>query len=141
MKISARNQFEGEIKSITPGSVFAIVEIEVAKDITLAAGISINAVRDLELVDGRKATAVIKASNVLVGLEDGGLRLSARNQFAGKVVKIVAGAVNAIVSIEIAPGIVVTSTITLNALKELDLVEGQEAIAIIKASDVMVGVR
>ena len=65
------------------------------------------------------------------------MKLSARNQFAGKVVEIKEGAVNAIVKIEIAKDIVISSTISMDAVKELELTVGSEATAVIKATSVM----
>ena len=68
------------------------------------------------------------------------MKLSARNQLPGTVVAIEKGAVHGIVTIEVAPGLVITSSITNDAIDELGLREGGQAIAVIKASSVMVGV-
>jgi len=68
------------------------------------------------------------------------MKISARNQLKGKVVRIEEGAVNAIVAIDIGNDNRITSVISLNAVKELGLKVGSEAYAIIKASSVMVGI-
>ena len=68
------------------------------------------------------------------------MKLSARNQLSGTVVAIEKGAVNGIVAIEVAPGLVITSSLTNTSIEELGLTEGSEAVAVIKASSVMVGV-
>ncbi|MDO5713342.1 MAG: TOBE domain-containing protein [Tissierellia bacterium] len=68
------------------------------------------------------------------------MKLSARNTLKGKVVSVETGAVNGIVKIDIGGGVIITSSITNNAIKELALEEGKEAYAVIKASNVMVGV-
>ena len=68
------------------------------------------------------------------------MKLSARNQLAGKVVSIEKGAVNGIVGIELKGGEVITATISMNAIEELGLAVGKEAYAVIKATSVMVGV-
>lgn len=68
------------------------------------------------------------------------MKLSARNQLKGIVKSVVPGAVNAVVTIEIPGGHTITSDITVQAVKELKLVEGKEVYAVIKASDVLVGV-
>ncbi len=68
------------------------------------------------------------------------MKLSARNQLKGKVLKINEGAVNSIVTIELDAGPVITSVITIAAVKELGLEVGSECYAVIKASNVMVGV-
>lgn len=68
------------------------------------------------------------------------MKVSARNALKGKVTKIVAGAVNTEISIEIAPGIEVVSIITKSSAEQLTLTEGKEVYVVIKASDVMVAV-
>jgi molybdopterin-binding protein len=66
------------------------------------------------------------------------MKLSARNQINGKIVEVRRGATTAHVRIAIANDVVVTSSITNEAVDELGLKVGDDAIAIIKASDVMV---
>jgi molybdopterin-binding protein len=68
------------------------------------------------------------------------MRISARNQIKGKVVEVKKGATTAHVRIEIANGLVLTSSITNEAVDELGLKVGSAASAVIKASDVMVAV-
>jgi molybdopterin-binding protein len=68
------------------------------------------------------------------------MRISARNQIKGKIVSVKKGATTAHVRLEIAPGQVITSSITNEAVEELGLKTGDTAIAIIKASDVMIAV-
>jgi len=67
------------------------------------------------------------------------MKISARNQLKGTVVEVIKGATTSHVKIDIG-GAVVTASITNEAVDELKLAKGQPAIAIIKASDVMVGV-
>jgi len=68
------------------------------------------------------------------------MKISARNILKGKVVKIVHGAVNSEVTIELPGGSRLVSIITNSSVENLGLTEGKEAYAIIKASNVMVGV-
>ena len=68
MKLSARNKLLGTVKQIQRGAVNSIVQIELAATPTVTAVITNDAVDDLELVEGGQAVAVIKASNVLVGI-------------------------------------------------------------------------
>ena len=68
------------------------------------------------------------------------MKISARNQIPGKVVEVVKGATTAHVKIDIGGGTVITASITNEAVDELRLKSGSAATAIIKASDVMVGV-
>ncbi|HJS87403.1 MAG TPA: molybdopterin-binding protein [Acetobacteraceae bacterium] len=66
------------------------------------------------------------------------MKLSARNQIKGKVVAVQKGATTSHVRIDAGNGVVITSSITNEAVDELGLKQGDEAIAVIKASDVMV---
>lgn len=68
------------------------------------------------------------------------MKLSARNVLKGTVKSFELGAVNAEVVLEIAPGLEITSVITKNSFERLGLEAGKEAYAIIKGSNVMVGV-
>ncbi len=68
------------------------------------------------------------------------MKLSARNQFKGKIVGIQEGAVNGIVKIDIGGGNVMSATISMNAIRELGLEVGKEAYAVVKATSVMVGI-
>jgi len=67
------------------------------------------------------------------------MKLSARNQLKGKIVEIIKGATTSHVRIDIGQCVIVTSAITNEAVSDLDLKTGDEAWAVIKASDVMVG--
>lgn len=68
------------------------------------------------------------------------MKLSARNQLRGTVVEIQEGAVNGIVKIDIGGGNVISSTISMNSIKELELEVGKTAYAVVKATSVMVGI-
>lgn len=66
------------------------------------------------------------------------MRISARNRLRGRIVEVTKGATTAHVRIDIG-GTIVTAAITNEAVDELKLVPGEEAYAVIKASDVMIG--
>jgi molybdopterin-binding protein len=68
------------------------------------------------------------------------MKISARNVLKGTVKKLVQGAVNCEVTIELPGGMEVVSIITKSSVDDLELAEGKEAYAIIKASSVMIGV-
>ena len=68
------------------------------------------------------------------------MRLSARNQLKGTVVEVTKGQTTAHVRIDIGGGVVVTASVTNEAVDDLRLKVGQTAHAVIKASDVMVAV-
>ena len=66
------------------------------------------------------------------------MKLSARNQLKGKIVEVRKGQTTAHVRIDIGNGVIITSSITNEAVDDLGLATGDEATAVIKASDVMV---
>lgn len=68
------------------------------------------------------------------------MKLSARNMLPGTIRMIARGAVNAEVTLELAPGLTIVSVITLDAVDSLKLKPGDRAYAVIKASSVMIGV-
>jgi molybdopterin-binding protein len=66
------------------------------------------------------------------------MNISARNTLKGKIKRVLPGAVNTEVIIELATGIEVVSIITKESAERLDLAAGKNVYAVIKASDVMV---
>ena len=67
------------------------------------------------------------------------MKISARNRLKGKIVEVTLGATTAHVRIDVG-GSIITAAITTDAVNELGLAAGQEAYALIKASDVMVAI-
>ncbi len=65
--ISARNQLTVTVASIEKGAVNAIVKLDVPGGIGITSTISLEAVQDLGLAPGREATAIIKATSVMIG--------------------------------------------------------------------------
>jgi molybdopterin-binding protein len=68
VKLSARNQIKGTIKQVKPGATTTHVTIEVSPTVTITASITNEASEELGLKAGMQATAVIKASDVMVGI-------------------------------------------------------------------------
>jgi molybdopterin-binding protein len=68
MKLSARNQIPGTIKTVKPGATTTHVTIEMSADVTITASITNEAAEELQLKPGMKAFAVVKASDVMVGI-------------------------------------------------------------------------
>ncbi|ERL22185.1 MAG: molybdopterin-binding protein [Oribacterium sp.] len=136
--ISARNKIKGTIREVKEGAVNGIVKLETPKGHKVSATISMEAIRELGLKAGKEATAVIKATEVMMANDF--LKISARNQFRGKITEILPGAVNAIVKLDVDAEFGLSSTISLEAVKELSLKAGEEAVAVIKATSVMISV-
>ncbi len=69
MKLSARNILKGTIKQVTPGAVDSEVIIEVAPGVEIASIITKSSAESLGLKPGDAAYAIIKAPNVIVGVD------------------------------------------------------------------------
>ena len=138
MKISARNQLKGTIANIQEGAVNGVVTLDIEGN-RVKADITMEAIKDLGLAVGGTAFAIIKASSVMFA--DGEIKgISARNQLRGEVVEVKEGAVNGHVAIQLPGGQKVKGSITNEAIEQLGLKVGAQAVAIIKATEVMVGV-
>ncbi|HIK03624.1 MAG TPA: TOBE domain-containing protein [Trichormus sp. M33_DOE_039] len=68
------------------------------------------------------------------------MEVSARNFLKTTVKKVVTGTVNTEVTLELAPGVEIVSIITKSSADKLQLVEGKQAYALIKSSDVIVAI-
>ena len=140
MKISARNQLSGTVEKVTKGAVNAEIDLKLEGGEKVAAIITNASADALKLKKGAAVFAVVKASEVMIGTEMDGAKLSARNVLAGVVSKVQDGAVNSEVILTLPGGTKVVASITKASVKKLGLKKGTKACAVIKASNVMVGV-
>ncbi len=67
MKLSARNQIPGTVVSVTKGQTTAHVKLDLGHGVIITASVTNEAVDDLGLEPGDAATAIIKASDVIIG--------------------------------------------------------------------------
>ena len=79
MKISARNQLAGTVEKVTKGAVNAEIDLKLEGGEKIAAIITNASANALKLKKGAAAFAVMKASEVMVGTDMDGAKLSARN--------------------------------------------------------------
>jgi molybdate transport system regulatory protein len=140
MKISARNMLAGTVRNVTIGAVNAEVVLTLEGGDTVVAIITNHSVDSLRLREDSPAYAIIKASEVMIGKGVESAKLSARNVLAGEVTRLEQGAVNSEVEIRLAGGTAVVASITKASVRALDLQQGDKVSAIIKASNVLVGV-
>ena len=68
------------------------------------------------------------------------MKVSARNQLKGTIVDVVKGATTSHVRIDVGGGVIMTASITNEAVDDLKLAKGQPAIAVVKATDVLIAV-
>lgn len=141
MKTSARNQFPGKVTDIRKGAVNDEIEMEISGGQKLVATVTRESTDSLGLQVGSEAFALVKASSVILLTEEDGVKFSARNRLKGTVAKVVAGAVNSEVVLELAGGLSIAAIVTNESVKNLDLKAGVPASAMFKVSNVIVGVR
>lgn len=70
MKLSARNQLKGKVVEIQEGAVNGIVIMDIGGGNKISSTISMSAIKELGLEVGKEAYAVIKATSVMVGIDD-----------------------------------------------------------------------
>ncbi|MES3015573.1 MAG: TOBE domain-containing protein [Pseudomonadota bacterium] len=140
MKTSARNQFAGTVRHVRAGAINDEIELEVIGGLRIVATVTRESRTELGLDVGAKAFALVKAASIVLMTEAGDVRLSARNQLAGKVSRVVPGAINTEVVLELPGGGTVAAVITNESATSLGLADGSTATAVFKASSVILGV-
>jgi len=140
LKTSARNRLAGKVGAVQAGAVNDEVELTLAGGGKLVAVVTRGSSASLGLQVGVEAFALIKASSVILAVDTDDVRLSARNQLVGTVSRVTPGAVNAEVVLDLDGGESIAAVITLDSVKALGLAPGSKATALIKASNVLLGV-
>lgn len=140
LKVSARNIFKGRVARIRKGAVNSEVEMTLPSGEAIVAVITNESVENLALYQEKDVYAIIKASAVILGRDLHSCRLSAGNLMCGAVSKIVPGAVNAEVTINLAGENTLSAIITNESAALLGFTEGDHACAVFQASSVILGV-
>lgn len=138
MKTSARNHFSGEVTAIKSGAVNDEITLRV-DGTTLVAVVTQESTKSLGLAVGAKASALIKASSVIVMVDCDPSKISTRNVLTGTVANVKPGAVNTEVTIS-AGGLQIAAIITNDSATRLGLATGTPASAVFKASSVIIAV-
>jgi molybdate transport system regulatory protein len=139
MVLSIRNQFDGDIVTVTRGEVMGIVLTRLSGGQQITAAITLDAIDDLGLAAGRSATILIKSTEVAVATGPVG-RVSIRNLIPGTVSAVDFGAVMTTVRIEIGNGQTITAAITKDAAEEMSLAVGDRVTALVKSTEVSISV-
>lgn len=142
---SARNHFAGRIVRIAPGAVNDEVELKLPGGDRIVATITRESTQTLGLKKNGEAIALIKASWIILAVDDEregapAMKLSARNCLRGTVGRITRGAVNSEVVIDLRGGSSVVALVTNASAKALGLAPGKPAQAVFKSSSVILGV-
>jgi molybdate transport system regulatory protein len=140
MKTSARNAFRCRVTEVRPGAVNAEVILALSPTVSLTAVITGESVRDLGIVEGREVMALVKSSFVLLAPAGQRLAISARNRIAGTVSRHEDGPVSCEFVLDVGDGKSITAVVTRAAAEELGLVVGDGAVALFKASHVILAV-
>ncbi|MEI7732911.1 MAG: TOBE domain-containing protein [Verrucomicrobiota bacterium] len=69
MKLSARNVIQGKIKSIKKGPISTLVVLEIAPNVEIVSVVTSEGAGSLKLKKGQTAYAIVKASNVMIGVD------------------------------------------------------------------------
>lgn len=136
MKTSARNQLSGKVIQVKSGVVNSEIVLELSGGAKITSVVTNDGAGELGLKSGDEATAIIKASWIILATE-APKKISARNCLEGKVTAIKDGAVNAEVVLEVSGGAKITAIVTEDAIADMGLKVGSTAFAIIKASSVI----
>lgn len=142
MKLSARNQLLVEISEVKRGAVNSEIIAKLDEGENLRAIITEQSEEALGLTVNKKVLFIFKASSVILGKvsNEKDLLISAANKIKGKVCDIKLGAVNAEVIIQTRSNHKISSIITNESVKNLDIKMGDEVLALIKASNILIGV-
>ena len=138
MKTSARNHFSGEVTAVKSGAVNDEITLSV-DGTTLVAVVTQESTKSLGLAVGAKASALIKASSVIVMVDCDPSKISTRNVLTGTVANVKPGAVNTEVTIS-AGGLQIAAIITNDSATRLGLAAGTPASAVFTASSVIIAV-
>ena len=139
--ISARNQIKVEISEVKTGAVNSLIVGKMAGGEILKATVTTDSEENLGLKTAKEAIFLFKASSVIIAKGQSELKLSATNQIKGKISALKEGVVNTSVDLEVAGGDKISAIITNESLKGLDLKVGDSVTALIKATQIIVGVK
>lgn len=139
MLTSARNQFTGKIIKIEKGAVYSEIFLDIDKSLKIIAIIPNSGLMDLAIKKGSLTHALFQASDVMLSTETK-MKISARNQFLGTIDRIVKGAVNSEITLNLGNRKTICSITSNASVKELKLVRGMEVKALIKSSNIILGV-
>lgn len=144
MKTSARNQFVGQVATLTLGPVSALLTLALQGGGHITATLTSASAKRLKLKKGQEALALVKASAVVLVAQPApeaagaGWQLAADNQLAGTVSRIERGAVSSLVVLTLPGGAAITATVTQEGVQALGLKVGSPATAVFAAGAVLV---
>jgi len=140
MKTSARNAFRCTVTEIRDGSVNCELILRLTDSVNLAAVITSESLRDLDILPGQEVTALVKAPFVMLATGEAVPRVSARNRIPGTVAHREDGPVSSEIILDIGDGKTIIAMVTKDGAEELALEPGTHAWALFKASHVILAI-
>ncbi|HTI16251.1 MAG TPA: TOBE domain-containing protein [Trinickia sp.] len=140
MRTSARNHFVGQVTKVNAGAVNDEITLRTKEGLDIVAIITHGSAAALDLAAGKAAFALVKASSVIVMVDADTSKVSTRNRIAGSVSSVTKGAVNSEVIISTQGGAQIAAIVTNESADHLGLASGKAAVAVFKASSVIIGV-
>lgn len=140
MKTSARNALHGVIERVETGAVNDEVTLKVSDAVRITAIVTRASAEEMQLATGQRATALIKSSFVILAPGETPLHTSARNCLLGVISRREDGVVNTEIALELAAGQTIVAVVTRHSAELLGLDVGKPAMALIKASHVILAV-
>ena len=141
MKTSSRNAYVGKITAIILGGLNDEVELELATGEKIYGQLAHASAERLGLVVGMEAMALVKATEILLVNDNDDYEVCCRNQFTGKVLKLVRGFVNGEVILQTPSGFELSATVSLEGLNRLRVERGATVTAAFKSSNVIIAAK
>ena len=141
MKTSSRNTFTGTITAIILGGLNDEVELTLASGEKVYGQLAHASAERLGLAVGGEAMALVKATEILLVSDNDDFAICCRNQFSGKVLKLVRGFVNGEVVIQTPTGLEFNATVSLEGINRLRVERGATVTAMFKSSHVLVAAK
>ena len=141
MKTSSRNAYVGKITAIILGGLNDEVELSLATGEKIYGQLAHASSDRLGLAVGKEAMALVKATEILLVNDNDDYEVCCRNQFTGKVLKLVRGFVNGEVILQTPSGFELSATVSLEGLNRLRVERGATVTAAFKSSNVIIAAK
>ena len=141
MKTSSRNTCTGKITNIIRGGLNDEVELTLEAGEKIYGQLAHASAERLGLKEGSEAMALVKATEILLVSDNDDYEICCRNQFTGKVMKLVRGFVNGEVIIQTPSGLELNATVSLEGINRLRVERGAVVTAMFKSSNVIIAVK
>ena len=141
MKTSSRNAYVGKITAIILGGLNDEVELSLPTGEKIYGQLAHASSDRLGLAVGKEAMALVKATEILLVNDNDDYEVCCRNQFTGKVLKLVRGFVNGEVILQTPSGFELSATVSLEGLNRLRVERGATVTAAFKSSNVIIAAK